>query len=93
MLRALLVEREPGDACENGVCSQQGRRDVDSGGGDPQVVGMDPVVEGVTGEPAGVTEFGDLGEQSVADRHDCCRPDRLLQPPTTLVTQPATRAP
>ncbi len=79
------MKRESRRPLEDGVCSRQRCADVKCGGGDPEVVGVDGLVEGVSGNPTGMTEFGNSGEQGVADRHDGRRRDRLLQPTTPLV--------
>ncbi len=67
---------------------------MDRLGGDPEVVGMNGVVQRVTVEAAGVAHLGHFGDQGIADRNDgggsameSSSLRRLSSP------QPATRAP
>jgi hypothetical protein len=59
---------------------------VDGRGGDPEIVGVAAVVEGVAGEPTFVAKLGNGTEQSVADGDDRGRLDRRLEPLSARLT-------
>ena len=51
------MEVEPGDVGKDGIRGEQRRADVNSGRCDPQVVGVDRLVERMSDLPAGVTQL------------------------------------
>jgi hypothetical protein len=58
---------ESRDGIEDAVGSEERRADLDRAGGDPQVVGVRSVSQGMSKTTAGVTELGDRCEQAIAD--------------------------
>ncbi len=87
------MEAEPGDVVEDGVRSEKRRADVNSGSGDPQVVGVDRFMQRVPDSSACVAQLRCGGQQSVADGYNGGRSDRLLQPVAALPTPVGERAP
>jgi hypothetical protein len=87
------VEAETGYVVEDIVGREERRADMDSGSRDPQVVGVQRLVQRMPSLSTGVAELCRRRQESVTDGDDrgCC--DRLLQPWAALLAQPATRAP
>ena len=89
---SLPVEAEPGDVVEDGIRSEERRADVDGGSCDP-LVSVDWFVERMSDLSAGVTYFRCGRQESVADRDDGGRCDRLLEPLATLLSPAGDEGP
>lgn len=83
---ALSVEGETRHAFEHHVSGEQRRADVNCRSSDPEVVGVDRLVERMSDLAACVTQLRCGGQQGIAHWDDGGRCDRLLQPLSALVS-------
>ena len=82
------VKGEAGSVLEDGVRGEEAGADVQRRGCDPKVTGVASVLQRVTALPACVPQFGDGGEQGVADGNDGSRLDRCLKAPPPRLAPP-----
>ena len=80
------MKREPGHVVEDGVGGEQRHTDVNRGCCDPQIVGVDRLVEGTPALAARMTKLSDSGQEGVTHRDDGGRGDRLLEPLSALIS-------
>ena len=79
-------ELESRHVCKQSVCGNQGRSGVDGAGGDPQVVGVHRIGQGVPDTSARESHFGKCCQEAVADRDHRRAFDGLFESNTAGLT-------